>query len=600
VPRNRAVKYTSRHYDAIKQELLDYAQRYYPDTYRDFNEASFGSFMTDAVALIGDMLSLYIDYQFNESMLHTSVEYNNILKQARPLGFQFTGVESSWGDSSFYATIPADSSGSGPDRSYLPILRTGTQVKSTAGTMFVLNQDVDFSNSLNEVRVASVDNATGLPTSFAVKAKGQVVSGRLVQETKIVGSFQSFRRVKLDSLNVSEIVSIVDSEGYEYFGVDFMSQNVLYRALANRDENDVSLAVSLLRPFVVPRRFVVEREKDYTYIQFGAASEPELGDDDMIADPASVVLQQFGKNYIQDASFDPSRFVTSDKFGVAPSNTTLTITSRVNNTRNVNAPAGTITSVSSPKVDFSDLLSLDSSKVSSVRTSLEVYNDESIVGNVSKPNTEELKRRIYNVFPTQNRAVTGLDYEALAYRIPSQFGVPKRVKVIQDNVSTKRNLTMYVVSEDLNGYLTPSNDSLKENLRMWMIKNKMVNDSLDITDAKIVNFGIRFVAIGAAENKTKTEILNSALVTLRQKLAQKSGIGEPYFLTKISDILNHDVDGVVDTVKVEIFTKSGGNYSDIRFDIKSSLSADGRYVDVPKNVILELKYPDVDIEGVVK
>ena len=75
-----AIKYTSREFDTIKRDLTDYVRRYYPDTYRDFNEASFGSLMIDTVAYVGDMLSFYLDYQANETFLHTSVEYNNIIK----------------------------------------------------------------------------------------------------------------------------------------------------------------------------------------------------------------------------------------------------------------------------------------------------------------------------------------------------------------------------------------------------------------------------------------------------------------------------------------------------------------------------------------
>ena len=56
------IRYTSRDFDSIKKDLVDYAKRYYPDTYRDFSEASFGSLMMDTVAYVGDMLSFYIDY----------------------------------------------------------------------------------------------------------------------------------------------------------------------------------------------------------------------------------------------------------------------------------------------------------------------------------------------------------------------------------------------------------------------------------------------------------------------------------------------------------------------------------------------------------
>ena len=70
----KAIKYTSRDFDTIKEDLVDYAKRYYPNTYKDFNDASFGSLMLDTVAYVGDILSFYLDYQANESFLQTAVE----------------------------------------------------------------------------------------------------------------------------------------------------------------------------------------------------------------------------------------------------------------------------------------------------------------------------------------------------------------------------------------------------------------------------------------------------------------------------------------------------------------------------------------------
>ena len=73
------IDYTSRDFDSIRSDLENYAKRYYPDTYKDFNKASFGSLMLDTVAYVGDILSYYLDYQTNESFLDSAIEYNNIV-----------------------------------------------------------------------------------------------------------------------------------------------------------------------------------------------------------------------------------------------------------------------------------------------------------------------------------------------------------------------------------------------------------------------------------------------------------------------------------------------------------------------------------------
>ena len=104
------IKYTSRDFNSIKQDLINHARRYYPDTYKDFNDASFGSLVMDQVAYTGDILSFYLDYQANESFLDTANEYDNVVKLTRQMGYKYRGKASSHGYVSFFILIPADSS----------------------------------------------------------------------------------------------------------------------------------------------------------------------------------------------------------------------------------------------------------------------------------------------------------------------------------------------------------------------------------------------------------------------------------------------------------------------------------------------------------
>ena len=69
MPKNKnvSIKYTSREFESIKEDLVEFAKRYYPDNYRDFSAASFGSLILDTVAYTGDILSYYLDYHVNES-----------------------------------------------------------------------------------------------------------------------------------------------------------------------------------------------------------------------------------------------------------------------------------------------------------------------------------------------------------------------------------------------------------------------------------------------------------------------------------------------------------------------------------------------------
>lgn len=590
------IKYTSRDFDSIKSDLVDYTRKYYPDTFKDFNEASFGSLMLDSVAYIGDILSFYLDYQVNESFLNSAIEFDNILRLGEQVGYKYEGLGSSTGKATFYITIPAASSGNGPDLRYIPILKKGTSLSSRNGANFLLNEDVDFSKEGNEIVVAQVDSTTGLPTSFAVRAYGTVISGKIEEQRVEVGAFEPFKKYKLAKTNIAEVLTVVDAEGHIFYEVSHLSQDTIYRAVTNQQNSEDS-STEILKPFVVPRRFIVSRNRNSTFIQFGASSNFVLPED-QIADPSNVILKQNGKAYIPDTTFDPTKLTTSDKFGVAPSNTTLFIAYRVNDPTNLNARVGALNAVVGPNFEFANPDVLDTALVQNVITSIETENEEAIIGQVALPSSEELKNRIFGTFASQGRAVTSADYESMVYQMPKKFGEIKRCKIFRDSDSLKRNLNLYIISENSAGQLVEANDSIKENLKTWVTDNKMISDTIDILDAKVVNLEISFVAI-ADFDRSKFDILSDATDQLISFFSRAPDIGEPFFITDVYNQLKK-VDGIVDVSDVKISQKTGGDYSTISFNVAANTSADGRYVEMPKNVIWEIKFPTSNIKGVLK
>ena len=592
-----AINYTARDFNSIKDELVNYAKRYYPNTFRDFNEAGFGALMLDTVAYVGDISSFYVDYSANESFLDTALEYNNILKLGRQMGFRFTGTPSSTGIASLYIVIPANSTGLGPDTNYIPILQRGTSLTSDDGTGFILNEDIDFSNPTNEVVVAKANETTGMPTHYAIRSTGQVISGEIRDEVITVGAFEKFRQIELSNENITEIVNVFDKEGNQYFEVDYLSQDIIYKSITNRDALTRARAPSLLKPVVVPRRFTVERQKFKTFLQFGFGSARDVTSNPLI-DPATTVLNFHSKDYVTETSFDPTNLLGTDKLGISPANTELRVVFRSNTNATVNIGANTLSSVSDPIFQFENVNSLDQVLVSSVRDSLEVSNEEPVIGDVTLPSIEELKIRIYDTFASQNRAVTQQDYKSVSYKMPSQFGAVKRVNVFRDNNSNKRNVNLYIISEDADGNLETSNNAIKQNLKSWVNRSRMINDTIDIFDAKIANIQISFNIIADLETN-KYQVLSDAISLLSRRYSKKMDIGEPFFITDVYNTLN-EAPGVVDTVSVDVSIKRGNNYSTTAFNIEQAISPDGRFIKVPQNVILELKYPASDIVGSVK
>ena len=55
------INYTNREFSQIRSDLIEMAERFYPDNFQDFSEASFGAMMIDAVAYVGDQLNFYLE-----------------------------------------------------------------------------------------------------------------------------------------------------------------------------------------------------------------------------------------------------------------------------------------------------------------------------------------------------------------------------------------------------------------------------------------------------------------------------------------------------------------------------------------------------------
>ena len=591
----KIIKYTNRDFSSIKEGLVDYAKRYYPSVYKDFSEASFGSLMLDTVSYVGDVLSFYLDYQANESFLDTAVEYNNILRMGEQVGYKEPLKGNSFGIVTFYILVTTQPNATAPDLNYLPVLSKGTRLTSNSGQVFSLVDDVNFADTSNEIITATSDNS-GNPTSFAVKAYGKVVSGELKTTSITVGDFRRFLTVAVDDGNVSEVVSVIDTEGHQYFEVDYLSQDTIFRSVINKDNKSKDLAPNVMVTTNVPRRFTVFSRAGQTLLKFGYGSESSLKNDNM-SHPSKVVLKMHGRDYEKDTSFDPAKLIETDKFGISPANTILTVVYRANTTENSNLASRELTSISDPLLVFPSGAT-DTAKINYVRNSLECTNEASINGDVSLPTVSELKQRINDVFSSQNRAVTAEDYQALIYRMPSKFGKIKRVRLIRDQDSFKRNLNLYVLAEDLDGNLANASQVLKNNVKTWINHYKMINDTVDILDPMIINIGINFTAV-VNFDQDKYEALNAGIVAIEEMFEEKLDIGQPIYIVDIYNKLNN-LDEIVDVVNVEIVEKVGERYSDESVNLKHYTSADGRILYTPENAIYELKFTDTDIKGTIK
>jgi hypothetical protein len=592
-----AINYTSRDFASIKTDLVNYARRYYPETFRDFSVNSFGSLMLDTVSYIGDILSFYLDYQVNESFLTTASEYDNILKISRQLGLKADLAPASYGDLTFFVLIPASATGA-PNYDYAPVLKAGSKFSTSNGKLYTLLEDVNFKDiDQNEIVVGEVDTSTSVPTSYAIRARGQAISGELKVLEQQIGAYQRFRTLSVIDDNITEIVSVSDSEGNAYFEVDYLTQNTVYITIQNNGA-DKETVPNIIKPVSVPRRYTVIKERGTVTLQFGFGTNENESE---TIDPANVLVNQHGKNYISDDSFDPAVLIKTDALGVVPSNTILRVIYRVNTVENTNTAVGTVTQVKDPIIDFFGELELDSTLVAATRNSLEVINERAFVGSNPLPTSEELRERAFGVYSMQNRIVTKQDLITAAYNMPKRFGSIAKAMAYQDTESfNQRNINLYVMGTGADGKYQVANSVLKNNLKTHITRYKMINDTIDILDAKIINLVLnyRIIALPDVDQFKALDTSKQDLVRYFQN-RRNYEIGEEFLLTDILNVLKNSP-LVLDVISVSANAKTGPAYADTNFNVANHISSDGRKINCPIDSIFELKFPNTDIVGTIQ
>jgi hypothetical protein len=173
-------------------------------------------------------------------------------------------------------------------------------VPAESGVQFELVDDVDFGetdtagNLLANITIAQ-KNANNNPTSFVLTRIGDCISGFRASENFSVGAFRAFKTFVLAQENVTEIISVRDSEGNIYYEVDYLTQDTVFEAINNRDE-DNNLVPDNLVITPAPFRFIKEMSLDtrLTTLTFGGGTAQSL-DDDIVPDPSQFAIPLYGK-----------------------------------------------------------------------------------------------------------------------------------------------------------------------------------------------------------------------------------------------------------------------------------------------------------------
>ena len=617
---SKDIKYYGRDFDSLKKGLIDFARTYYPNTYNDFNEASPGMMFVEMAAYVGDVLNYYIDSQFKEGMLLHATEIRSVMSIAAAMGYKPKISVPSIVDLDVFQLFPASGSGTSvaPDTRYAVKIEPGMRTRSSVGAIeFMVQNKVDFSvnNAFDPttISVYSID-ANGAPNYYLAKKTVKAISAQPKTMTVEVTSPTKFFKFQVQDTNLIAIDSIVDADGNNWYEVPYLAQDTIFEKVENTALNDPDAAVySTNTPYLlklrrVPKRFITRITEYGIEVQFGSGVS-SYADEELLATPENISLAlPTGKDDI-DASIDPAAPVFTQAYGVAPSNTTLTVTYLVGGGVTSNVPSNTVTEIIGITTSGTNLPSGNGTLNATILNSVAVNNPIAASGGRSAETLDEVRQNALAQLSSQNRAVTKEDYIIRAYAMPNTYGSVAKVYItpdeqsniqsseIGDTVSNPLALNMYMLGYDANKNVTTVNRAIKENLKTYLGQYRMLTDSINFRDAYVINIGVDFDII-PLPNYNANEVLLGCVEALKDFFnVDRWQINEPIVYSDIFNVLLK-VTGIqtVTNIKVTNLNDELSGYSNIVYSIEEA-TRNGIVYPSLDPAIFEVKYPNNDIKG---
>lgn len=410
---SKTVQYLNKDFDSLKAQLINFAQTYYPNTYNDFSETSPGMMLIEMASYVGDILSFYIDNQIQENFLQFAKQRKNLLAQAYTYGYQPKVTKAASVILSVYQIVPSTlTSGQyEPDFNYALILEEGSRISSNldSNIQFYINEKLDFSkstiNSETEISVYSTDIYQN-PQFYLLKKQVKATAGTLTTTTFTFGNPERYPTVDILDTNIIEIINVTDSNNNKWYEVPYLAQDTIFEPVVNTAQNNPNLSQYndtvpyLLKLKKVPRRFITRfKTNNQLQLQFGPGISSGA-DEEIIPNSDNIGLGlPYGVDKMTTA-FDPSNFLYTQTYGLAPSNTTLNITYLKGGGVSSNAPVNSLTINSDVSTSFSGV-NLDNTLSTTVLNSLAFNNEEAASGGGDGDTNEQIRQNALSSFPTQ-------------------------------------------------------------------------------------------------------------------------------------------------------------------------------------------------------
>jgi hypothetical protein len=610
----RNIQYINKDFSELRASLINYARTYFPNTYNDFSPTSPGMMFMEMAAYVGDVLSFYTDNQIQETFLQYARQPNNLYELAYMFGYKPNITQVAVTNIDFYQQVPSKLSGSTyvPDFDYTLLIAENSNIISTSNSniSFLIEENVDFSYSSSldptEVSIFSIDGS-GNPTYFLLKKSKKAISANINTTTFSFGLPEPYTTVNINSDNIIGVLDVVDSNGNEWYEVDYLGQEMVFNSIKNTNPNDPNYSIDtsntpyLLKLDKIQRRFTTRFiNTGSLQIQFGSG-DPLDTDEEIVPNPNNVGLGLPFEQTKLNTAFTPNNFLLTKTYGIAPSNTTLTVRYLTGGGVQSNVPANDLTTLTGT-ISFINN-NLNSTTANTIFNSLAVTNPEAADGGGDGDTIEEIRQNSSANFASQLRNVTQDDYLVRTLSLPSKYGVVSKAYIEPTKISSisagesQSVLDLYVLSYNSLNQLTTTSPALKQNINTYLSQYKMVGDSVNIKDGFIINIGVNFDIVVLPEYNSN-EVLTKCILALQDYFAvDKWQINQPIILRDIYLLLDK-VEGTQTIKNVEITNLVGENlgYSPYAYDIKGATVGNVVYPSLDP-MIFEVKYPNTDIQG---
>ncbi len=601
----KKIDYNARNFADVRQQLIEFIQKYYPETFSDFNDASVGMMLLELNAAVGDMLSFHTDRTFNETQINYAQERSSVLELARTFGLNIPGKRPSITIVDWTVTnIPVK--GQGFDISYAPKILKGSQA-SGAGKVFELLEDCDFSSPFttggipNRLIIPNID-ARGRIQNYSLTKREIMVNGITKTFKKVLSrtDYKPFLEIVLPEDNVLSIENIITKEGTNFinqpteeeyntfdlnwYEVPALAQSQVYIV----DDNGVSdrEGVVVGKWKNSPQRFISEyTDNGFCKIIFGAGDQDTSELNEFIGCKGQI--DRIGKT------------VNNLSLGEIPqTDNTLYVRYRVGGGEDTNIGPNTITTLGT----VTPIINGDDSNINRIiGESISVNNPIPALGGKEQPSVDEIRNLVRYNFSAQNRCVTIKDYQSRVPLMPGQFGVPFRTGVWEER--NKVNVSILALDEN-SKLTTQATSALKQNIAEYLADYRMLNDYVTIKNGRVLNLGFE-IDVFIEKSVPKGQVISGVISQVTEYLdINKWDMGDNIYISQLVENINN-VGGVLNVTDLRVFNKvnENGKYS-LNEVAQPYIDDETRQIDLlgrytlfgEPNAMFEIKYPNKDIK----